>query len=147
MHPEDKKPFLDYLDEKIGIQANWVNISEAARNAADGKMQSRYDTQREDYARQASIGRDTLEVLEGARKEIAEAPLRFRVEPGADVDTLLDGREQRILVLNTRIELPGVTVISPRSPIGQAMDGKIAGDDASYSIGSNRFSVRIRSIL
>lgn len=147
MHPEDKQPFLGYLDKKIIEVDGRVKESEHARNTADGKMKSRYDTQQESYALEASIGLGILETLQSAYTEIQKAPLRFKVELGADVDVILNGQPQRLLVLKTHIELPGVTVVSLGSPIGKSISGKIAGDHASYTMGSQRFSVEIRSIL
>lgn len=147
MHPEDKKVWLNHLDQKIEQQKKRVQESEHARNSADGKMQSRYDTQKENYALEVSIGLSTLETLQKACTEIDESPLRFKAEPGADIGAVLNGEPQRFLVLKTRVELPGITVISPDSPIGKAISDKIAGDRVAYEIGSKRFSVEILSVL
>lgn len=147
MHPEDKAPFLSYLDTQIVGVSQRVKDSEHARNISDSKMQSRYDTQKENHALDVSIGQGILDNLQKARSEIEEAPLRFRVEPGADVDVILNGESKRLLVLRTRVDIPGITVISPESPIGKAISEKITGDKATYTVGSQRFSVEIKGIL
>ena len=147
MHPEQQAKWLIYLDEQITIQEGRIRESEHARNTADSRMQSRYDTQRENYALEVSIGRDILEALQKAHAEIEESPLRYRVESGAFIDATVDGEPTQFLYLDRRIELPDVMVITPQSPIGQAIKDKIAGDKANYAVGSNRFRIEIMSIL
>lgn len=147
MHPEQKGEWLEYLYDKIKTQNRSIGLAEYARDTSDSKMQSRYDTQREDHNLEVNIGLDTLKQLSSARKEIAGSDLRYKVEPGAYVDALIDGVPTRLLYLTTRVELPDVEVVTPQSPIGQAIKDKIAGDQATYKVRERVVKVAIRSIL
>lgn len=146
MHPEQKQTWLSHIDEQVERQRQHIKQLEEARNTAEGKMQSRYDTQKETLNTQVNIGLDILGRLEAAKQEIAAGVMCDKVEPGAYVDALIDGEPEQLLCLRNRVDLSDVMVVSPQSPIGHALMGKIPGDKAVYSVGQREFKIEIKGI-
>lgn len=146
MHPEQKQAWLSHIAGQIDRQRQHIAQLEEARNTAEGKMQSRYDTQKETLNTQVNIGQDILERLETARQEIAAGVINAKVEPGACVNALIDDEPEQLLCLRTRVDLPDVTVVSPQSPIGQAIMGKLPGDKTAYFVGQRKFEIEIKNI-
>ena len=147
MHPEQKTAWLEHLDKTIQNRKKSVASLEAARNMADGKMQSRYDTQKENFALEAEIVQQILDREQALREEVAYAELKHSVEPGAFLDLYIDGVPEQYLFMNNQGELPDIRIITSQSPIGKALAGRIPGDKTTYSVGSHRFMVDIKSIL
>lgn len=146
MHPEQKRTWLSHIAEQIDRQRQHIQQLEEARNTAEGKMQSRYDTQKETLNTQVNIGLDILGRLETAKQEIAAGVMCDKVEPGACVEALIDGEPEQLLCLRTKVDLPDVTVVSPQSPIGQAIMGKTPGNKTVYSVGQREFEIEIKGI-
>lgn len=147
MSPEQKERYLAAIREQIAAKEVSIADLEIARNRADGKMQSRYDTQKEELNTQVNISRDVLDRANRFREEIEAAEFRYSVESGAFLDLLINGEPKQFVFMNTSGTLPDISVVTPDSPIGQAIVGKIPGDTAQYSVGVKQFKVDIKSIL
>lgn len=136
--------FLAAITRKIAAEEEEARSLEHARNTSEGKMQSRYDTQKEIFAQEHSIKLSVLEqsiafrsFLEGVR---SAGPLeRTRVELGAEMDIqLLDARDRlpRALFAPVTINLgiPGLQILTPQTPIGKVISGHEAGNTFVYTM-------------
>jgi hypothetical protein len=110
-------------------------------------MQSRYDTQKEDYNREANLNIGLLEELKIAKEEIVASNSCNKAESGAFINAEVNGKNLNLLYLHKRINLPGIIVITPNSPIGQAIKDKSAGDEVVYSVKSKTFVIKLNTIL
>lgn len=148
MHPEQKKPWIDYITKKIADQEAALRQKESDYIKTESAMTSRHDHLREDLAGEINTQQRLLTRQRALLSEIENADLRYRVESGAYVDLMVNGQPQQLLFMNTPGELPDIDVITPQSPIGRSINGKIAGDKGSFEVaGSQRFNVEINFIL
>lgn len=147
MHPEQKKSWIEYVTQKIANQETALKQKESDYTKTESAMTSRHDHLREDLAGEINTQQRLLTNQRAFLNEIENADLRFRVESGAYVDLVINDQPQQLLFMNIPGELPDVDVITPQSPIGQAIKDKIAGDKGSFSVGSQKFAVEIKSLL
>lgn len=113
---------------------------EHARNTSEGKMQSRYDTQKEIFAAELSIQQGVIDQLLGFRAFLQRIglgdPRRDRIVPGAEFDLELWDAGEKIengLYAPVNINLRGVQIITPNSLVGQAIEGMRAGNTFVYT--------------
>lgn len=114
---------------------------------ADGRMQSRYDTQRFDYAQEAEHTKELIELkkhqldyFQRARIEVTrKAAIPETVSIGTLVETMLNGEKQRFLIAPSGggIEVPehNCVVISDKAPIAEKLKGKHIGSKVRLPIG------------
>lgn len=147
MHPEQKTPWIEHVTHKIAMQEEQIRQKEGDYAKTESPMTSHHDHLRQDLASELNTQHRLLAQQKAFLAEIKSADLRFQVEPGAYVDLLVNNQPQQVLVMNTKGDLPDIDVITPQSPIGQSIKGKIAGENGSFKVGSRRFTVEIKSIL
>jgi len=125
--------------------------AEKARDEADSRMQSRYDTQKEDYALEANLIREQIQRLE---KEIEQ--LRSLRKPensefitiGHTVKLQIGNDEPYEVVLVEDFggrSISGRSTISKKSPIGSAILGRKAGDTVVIKLPDGEVNVHIIS--
>lgn len=147
MRLEDKNQWLAYVNAQIVATELAVKAKRDASNAADGKMQSRYDTQKEDLARDAEIAEDVAERQKVFAAEIAGAPECDTVQSGAVVTLSIDGDSaERMLFINSPGLLPDIQVVSMNAPLGTAIKGLKAGTSTEYTVNGNTLPVKIFGI-
>lgn len=126
--------------------------AEKARDEADSRMQSRYDTQKEDYALEAALLQQQIQNLE---KEIEQ--LRSLRKPessefvtiGHTVKLQIGDDEPCEVVLVEDFggrSVGGKSTISRKSPIGNGILGKKAGDTVIIKLPNGEMNIRIISI-
>jgi transcription elongation factor GreA len=125
--------------------------AEKARDEADSRMQSRYDTQKEDYALEADLIREQIQRLE---KEIKQ--LKSLVKPknsefitiGHTVRLQIGDDEPCEVVLVENFgggSIGEKSTISRKSPIGNAILGRKAGDTVVMKLPDGEVNVHIIS--
>ena len=62
---------------------------------------------------------------------------------GSVVTIEFDGDAEHYLVGSTEERREGHTTITPESPLGSALMGKVAGDDVEWEVGPNRFKAKV----
>lgn len=147
MHPEQKDSWIEYVTSKIAAQEEQIRQKESDYSKTENAMTSHHDHLRQDLASELNTQHRSLAQQKTLLEEIKGADLRFQVEPGAYVDLLVNGEHQQVLFMNTQGDLPDVDVITPQSPMGQSIEGKITGDKGSFEVGSRKFTVEIQFIL
>lgn len=65
---------------------------------------------------------------------------------GSVVAIEFEGDEERYLVGSTEERREGHTTITPESPLGSALMGKVAGDDVEWQVGANRFKAKVVNV-
>ena len=105
----------------------------AARDEGDLKENSGYHAARDEQGKQEARIRQVEDILR--RAEVGETPADDGVvEPGMQVTVKFVefGDEETFLFGAREIEEEGVTVYSPQSALGTAINGAKVGDEVSY---------------
>lgn len=147
MHPEQKEPWVKYIKGIIAEKEKGIHQKEEDYTKTESAMTSRHDHLREDLAGELNTQNRILAQQREFLAEIKSADLRYRVESGAWLDLIVNCEPEQFLFMNTRGELPDIDVITPQSPMGQAIKDKIPGDMATFRVGTREFTVQIKSIL
>ncbi len=137
MGPESKAKYLSILDQEITAGDKSLGSIEHARNTADSPMTSRYDTMREIYAQEANVKREQLGRVRGFRDFVATAQPQQRIVEGAEFTLELwdeGDRLENVIFSPDSVKVPGIQVITPQSPIGQAIAGLTTGDTFTYQV-------------
>lgn len=145
---------LQVLEKRRARLLESLAIAVKARNEADGKMQSRYDTQREDAAQDVAMYEGLiadLDLLIAQIKQMrsnvpANTPIDATVEHEHDSNRVMVGRRIAIrfdggdredyLLLDSQggVELGTCQTLSTNSPVGQLILGASVGDVRSLRI-------------
>ncbi len=125
-----------------------------ASNEFDGKMQSRYDTQKEEYAGQANM---VLSAIVRVDRQIAQLESLSVNNESADmvgigsrVKLRIDQEEpfEALVISDTGgNKISGIQLISLNSPLGKAINGKHSGEVVEVEAPGGRFKVEIITIL
>ena len=142
MKPENYQRYLTEVTDRIAKAETHAKSLEHARNTSEGKMQSRYDTQKEIFAMELSIQQGVLDNLNNFRGFLenlqAEGLLpRNRIEYGAEFSVdLWDAQESisNALFAPVSVNLEEVQVITRKSPIGKAIEGMVKGNTFVYKL-------------
>ena len=107
----------------------------AARDEGDLKENSGYHAAKDDQGKQEARVRQLEDMLR--RAEVGETPPNDGVvEPGMVVTARIDGGDKEKFLLGARENLldgDRLTVYSPQSAMGSAINGKSKGDSVSYT--------------
>lgn len=147
MSPEQKQRYLSQIKDDLAASEASILELEGARNMAEGKMHSRYDTQKEELNTQVNIARDIQEKAKKLHDEIEASDFRYSVESGAFLDLVINGEPKQFLFMENGGSLREITIITQESPIGKSIVGRIPGAVGEYIVGQKRFKVEIKSIL
>jgi transcription elongation GreA/GreB family factor len=146
---EDKLLLLRERKEKLEKE---LFEAKKTRNEMDGKMQSRYDTQREEWALQCDILESQLHEVEKLIKEIGSIFLNSEqkvVAVGSTVDLMFDNNEQEKFLLLDESgghNLEKLTTLSIKSPVGKAILGRKVDDEVIINIDDLKIVIKIMSI-
>lgn len=146
MRPERIEYYSNILSAQIQKTRDRIARDEHARNEAEGKMQSRYDTQKENFNMDVNMGYSILASQEALLAEIQAAEPQTTVHPGAECVIEIEGEEERILFMRNSGKLDDLFVITPDSPIGQAIMGSVPGEEVTYSLGNRIMHVIVKNI-
>jgi transcription elongation factor GreA len=123
-----------------------ANAIEAARALGDLKENGDYHAAKDDQGKMETRIRQIEAMLENA--EIVESASSDKVEEGSVVGIRYDGDDDVEWYLIGSIEerRPDLSVLTPSSPLGQALLGHKAGDTVSYEAPSGALKVTIAEI-
>jgi len=123
-----------------------ANLIEAARALGDLKENGDYHAAKDDQGKMETRIRQIQAMLENC--EIVEGGSGDKVEQGSVVGIKYEGDDDVEWYLLGSIEerRDDVTVVSPTSPLGQALMGHKPGDTVSYDAPSGELRVIIDSI-
>jgi transcription elongation factor GreA len=109
---------------------------EAAREEGDLKENGGYHAAKDEQGKQEARIRQLIELLQHAK--VGEAPADDGVvHPGMIVTVrFADGDTEKFLLGSREVDMGDLEVYSERSPLGAAILGKKAGQNASYSLPS-----------
>ena len=112
---------------------------EAARDEGDLRENGGYHAAKEEQGKREARIRQLQHILENAR--VGEPPRTDGVVgPGMTVTIRFSGDDDEVTFLLASREETGapIDVYSPRSPLGNAIDGKKVGDTATYTLPNGR---------
>ena len=118
----------------------------AARDEGDLKENGGYHAAREEQAKIEARIAQLTDLLRNA--QIGQAPDDGKVEPGMIVTCTINGTE-RTFLLGSREAAHGldIDVYSAHSPLGEALNGRMVGDTASYTAPNGKaFEVKILEV-
>ncbi|MFP5347998.1 MAG: transcription elongation factor GreA [Actinomycetes bacterium] len=105
---------------------------EAAREEGDLRENGGYHAAKEEQGKQEARIRQLEQLLRNAK--VGEAPPDDDVvEPGMVVVAKVGGREMRFLLGSREVADGDLDVYSEKSPLGNAINGKKAGESTSYT--------------
>ena len=123
-----------------------------ARDEADSKMQSRYDTQKEDAAQDVAIYQGLLTEVTGLIEELEQLDPNLNREAigiGSRITLEFDdGSREEFLLLDRSggTDLGEFQVLSCGSPVGKAVIGYCQGDTVDVSLPRAEISVHILKV-
>ncbi len=123
-----------------------VEKIDAARQEGDLKENGGYHAAREEQAKIEARIAQLTDLLRNA--QIGQAPDDGKVEPGMIVTCTINGTE-RTFLLGSREAAHGldIDVYSAHSPLGEALNGRMVGDTASYTAPNGKaFEVKILEV-
>ncbi len=136
MSPESLKKYLPIIEEKITRgEVMHASLIEA-RNKADSRATSRYDTQREIFAGDANVQEALLHRVATFREALLAGP-QTTIVPGAEFDADLWDAEEELrgaIYAPVAIDLNGTPIVVADSPLGIGIAGKKAGEPFVYEI-------------
>jgi transcription elongation factor GreA len=112
---------------------------EAARDEGDLRENGGYHAAKEEQGKQEARIHQLTSILENSR--VGTAPrTEGVVGPGMTVTIRFEGGDDEVTFLLASREESGapIDVYSPRSPLGQAINGKKVGETASYTLPNGR---------
>lgn len=138
------------LERKADIEARLAEAIKT-RNDMDGKMQSRYDTQKEEWAFQCDIYQHQLERIETLINQLTSTNIvsHEKVHIGSTFSLKIGDDAPVTYMLLEEIggyEVDGLQTISIKSPIGKALLGVKAGEKISIEVNNNTLVLEIIEI-
>jgi len=123
------------LEEKIDFLKNAINSAQKEAASHKGRMESRYDTfreeaqaKRDDYKKQLLYIQKSLSILNEIPIEVVNM-----VQLGSIIETSENSYFISIGILDTiNVDRQKYLLISPESPIGQMFLGKKSGDEFEF---------------
>lgn len=129
-----------------------TSLAEAikTRNAMEGKMQSRYDTQREEWALECEILEQQLveinTVLEKLESINEQSQKQEVVSIGSNVELRIDEDDPETYIVldgSGGLDLQGASTLSTKSPVGQSIIGARPGDKIRVKIKNRSIQIEI----
>lgn len=140
---------LKILEDRKQRLLGGLAIAKKARDEADGKMQSRYDTQKEDAAQDVAMYEALIadvDRLMARLRALDSKPPGNVVEVGRRVTIEFDdGERQDFLLLDSQggVDLGDFQTLSTNSPVGSAVLGAEKGETVSVKLPGRDLVVRI----
>jgi transcription elongation factor GreA len=131
------KAELDHLSGQGRLEI--AKKIEAAREEGDLRENGGYHAAKEEQGKQEARIHQLTQILENSR--VGTAPRTDGVVgPGMTVTIRFEGNDDEVTFLLASREESGapIDVYSPRSPLGQAINGKKVGETASYNLPNGR---------
>jgi len=141
---------LQELRKKLVV--SWERANRASIEA-DGKMQSRYDTQKEEYAAEATMIQsqiDTVDRLIDCLENLQRPESVDEIQIGHIVQVQVEDDDPMNILLLEDLGgsvLSGIQLISTQSPMGKAILGRKAGETVVYQGPAGGMVARIMAIF
>lgn len=134
MGPENKKKYLDLVDEELMRKQKSLESIEHGRNTAESAMTSHHDHLRSDLAQDASILQGVMDNLVKFRTFVDEAGPCTKIQEGAEFKATLVEEEDTLEAIFSPVTIimPGIRTVSPQSPLGQVIKNLQQGDAFFY---------------
>ncbi len=133
----------ELLNKKKALQVS-LNQAIKTRNEMDGKMQSRYDTQREEWALQCSMLENQIDQINLLIEKLSNLDNTGKetktVSIGMCVELIIDNEEPKSFILiddSGGYSLGEIKTLSIQSPIGEAVFGSSVGSTLEIPLGNN----------
>lgn len=147
MKPEDRERFIEHVHGKIQqAEAAVSDSGNAVRQTAETSYPK--DDPRPVWEAQERSERTNgrLRSLRAFLEELKQTGSMKTVGNGAQLRVSLDDGEVNVLVMCTKVDLPGTQVFTPESPMIQAILGRPMGFSAAYEAPDGPKQVKILEI-
>lgn len=143
---ERLKAELDDLTTRGRIEI--ANAIEAARSLGDLKENGDYHAAKDTQGKMEARIRQIQTILKDAVVVENDGSESGVVEPGVTVKIRYEGDDEEVVFFFGSIEekIPGIDVISPTSPLGQALHGAAQGDTVQYQAPGGLLRVEVLEI-
>lgn len=147
MRPEDKERWLEFVGEEIGKAEAAVFTSKKEVGQATETSNTREDpTFVWDAQGRVNRANGQLSGLRAFQTELQQAGVTDKVGSGAQLRILVDGSEEQLLVMKTRIDLPAIRVITLDTPLVKAIHGQKCGFRGLFEVPQGVRQVEILEI-
>ena len=143
---------LKILFDRKAVLEDRLAKAEKTHNEMEGKMQSRYDTQKEEWAFQCSLYQqqiDTVNSLINQYQSLGTVPDDIITIGSIFTIRFNDDGEPQSFILLERdggFDLGGVKTISLQSPVGKAVNNARVGDTISKEVDGIKINLKVLSI-
>lgn len=143
---------LTVLEERKQRLEASLAAAKKARDEADGKMQSRYDTQKEDAAQEVAMYEAMITDLKKLMEQLRlldMTPRKDTVELGSQVTIEFDDGEQQVFLLldsHGGVDIGRYQTLSTASPVGKAVLGARLNEIVPIRLTSGKIAVKIIDI-
>lgn len=147
MSPEGKDKYSVIIEEKIRAGKARLRDLEHARNTSESAMTSRYDTQRESFAREANVQQELIDKMFSFQDHLNKWGPNHIITEGAEfVVEFMDDSIDKALFCPIMVGLDDVQIITPSSPIGKVIQGLKDGDNFNYKAGNETITGIVKNI-
>lgn len=147
MKPEDKSRWLGIMEEKIKqAEAAFSSSTDGVRQAAQTSNTREDPTFVWDAQRRVSRVNGQLSSLRVFQTELQQAGVTDKVRLGSQLKVLVDGSVEQLLVMNTRVDLPDTTVVTPDTPLIKAIYSQQCGFRGTVQVPAGSKQVEILEI-
>jgi transcription elongation GreA/GreB family factor len=151
------KRIIERLKENLGVLEKAARSSHAEATHESSKAENKYDTRGLEAAYLAGgQARQVREIAEAIKIYETMAPRKFAageaIDVGALVELEMDGTNSFYFIgprnggLEIEYQHKEVTVITPPSPLGQALTGKKSGDKWTTGTGRGTAKYRVMAV-
>lgn len=141
---------LEALEERKQGLLEGLAAAKKAQFEADGKMQSRYDTQKEDAAQEVAIYEALIADIDNVITQLKSVESEQQNIDIADIGRVVtiefdDGEQDKFVLLDTKggVSIGDYQTLSSQSPVGGAIFGKKVGETVSVKLPSGEMPIRI----
>lgn len=143
MKTDCKKQIIDLLDQYLSVKQAHVNSAKsAARNYAAQAIESHsVNALRPNAEFAVDFAKTMLIETEKLRDEIINSPDTSpeKVTIPSLITIKQDDNQKQLLFTKSNVQLPGMLIVTPKSPLGQMLTNKKVG--ASFSLLGKKYQI------
>lgn len=135
------------VEEKLIAARKRLAVLSADRSPS--AAESQHDAIRENLEREIIAQENVVRGLEQFKGFLVASGEKSQIEEGAELSVLLTGSNEKVIsaiYAPISVALEETTIITPKSPFGQALLNKRENESFSYTVGGNQISGRVQEI-
>lgn len=143
MKKESRERYLNLTKEKLTEAKNRLDVLNQDRNSSPHSAESQHDLIKADIERKIMAQEVVARGLEEFKEFLENTGEKTQIEEGAEFTvefTSTGDRIENAIFAPLAVALEDVMIITPKSPLGGAVQGKKTGEDFVYEIEGRKTS-------